>query len=191
MAQALLRHAELDERSDRGRPRHPFFRVDGTGVHEVAVGPVHAGIIEPGHFRFQCSGETVLHLEIQLGYQHRGAAGASRRRPCRRAGWCSPSRSPATRRSGTPLHIATPWRRWPELEAPPRAQAFRGDRARAGAGREPRRRSRRAVRRRRLSAGSLLSRPIAGRVPEPALGDLRQPVRPRPGRPGRRALRPG
>lgn len=49
-----------------------FFRVEGTEVHEVAVGPVHAGIIEPGHFRFQCMGEEVLHLEIALGYQHRG-----------------------------------------------------------------------------------------------------------------------
>ena len=41
-------------------------------MHEVAVGPVHAGIIEPGHFRFQCHGEEVFHLEISLGYQHRG-----------------------------------------------------------------------------------------------------------------------
>lgn len=49
-----------------------FFRVEGGEVHEVAVGPVHAGIIEPGHFRFQCAGEQVLHLEIALGYQHRG-----------------------------------------------------------------------------------------------------------------------
>lgn len=49
-----------------------FFRVDGREIHEVAVGPVHAGIIEPGHFRFQCNGEEVLHLEIALGYQHRG-----------------------------------------------------------------------------------------------------------------------
>lgn len=53
-----------------------FFRVDGREVHEVAVGPVHAGIIEPGHFRFQCAGEEVLHLEIALGYQHRGAEAA-------------------------------------------------------------------------------------------------------------------
>jgi Ni,Fe-hydrogenase III large subunit len=51
---------------------YPFFRVEGEEVHEVAVGPVHAGIIEPGHFRFQCYGERVLHLEIMLGYQHRG-----------------------------------------------------------------------------------------------------------------------
>jgi len=49
-----------------------FFQVEGEEIHEVAVGPVHAGVIEPGHFRFQCHGETVLHLEISLGYQHRG-----------------------------------------------------------------------------------------------------------------------
>ncbi len=49
-----------------------FYRVEGEEVHEVAVGPVHAGIIEPGHFRFQCHGESVMHLEISLGYQHRG-----------------------------------------------------------------------------------------------------------------------
>ncbi len=49
-----------------------FFRVEGEEVHEVAVGPVHAGVIEPGHFRFQCHGEQVFHLEIALGYQHRG-----------------------------------------------------------------------------------------------------------------------
>jgi len=48
-----------------------FFRVEGDEVHEVAVGPVHAGVIEPGHFRFQCHGEQVFHLEIALGYQHR------------------------------------------------------------------------------------------------------------------------
>jgi len=54
---------------------YPFYRVDGEEVHEVAVGPVHAGIIEPGHFRFQCHGEEVLHLEIALGYQHRGVEG--------------------------------------------------------------------------------------------------------------------
>lgn len=51
---------------------YPYYQVQGDDIHEVAVGPVHAGIIEPGHFRFQCSGEEVLHLEIQLGYQHRG-----------------------------------------------------------------------------------------------------------------------
>jgi Ni,Fe-hydrogenase III large subunit len=62
-----------------------FFQVHGAEVHEVAVGPVHAGIIEPGHFRFQCHGENVYHLEISLGYQYRGieralALGPSKRR---------------------------------------------------------------------------------------------------------------
>lgn len=63
-------------RFDPSKPipgNYPFYRVEGEEVHEVAVGPVHAGIIEPGHFRFQCHGEDVLHLEIVLGYQHRGA----------------------------------------------------------------------------------------------------------------------
>jgi len=53
-----------------------YFQVTGDEVHEVAVGPVHAGIIEPGHFRFQCHGEEVFHLEISLGYQHRGIEAA-------------------------------------------------------------------------------------------------------------------
>ena len=56
----------------RDREAYSFDRVDGDEVHEVAVGPVHAGIIEPGHFRFQAHGERVLGLEIMLGYQHRG-----------------------------------------------------------------------------------------------------------------------
>ena len=51
---------------------YPFYRIEGEELHEVGVGPVHAGVIEPGHFRFICNGEKVLHLEIQLGYQHRG-----------------------------------------------------------------------------------------------------------------------
>ncbi len=61
-----------------------FFRVEGEEVHEVAVGPVHAGVIEPGHFRFQCHGEEVHHLEISLGYQHRGVERALRGGPDKR-----------------------------------------------------------------------------------------------------------
>jgi hypothetical protein len=52
---------------------YPFLRMEGLPVHEVGVGPIHAGIIGPGHFRFQCQGEVIEHLEIQLGYEHRGA----------------------------------------------------------------------------------------------------------------------
>jgi Ni,Fe-hydrogenase III large subunit len=62
-----------------------YFRVEGAEVHEVGVGPVHAGVIEPGHFRFQCHGETVFHLEISLGYQHRGIERALLGGPDRRS----------------------------------------------------------------------------------------------------------
>lgn len=51
---------------------YPFYSIDSEELHEVGVGPIHAGIIEPGHFRFLCNGEQILHLEIQLGYSHRG-----------------------------------------------------------------------------------------------------------------------
>lgn len=51
---------------------YPFYSIESEELHEVGVGPIHAGVIEPGHFRFICNGEKVLHLEIQLGYQHRG-----------------------------------------------------------------------------------------------------------------------
>lgn len=61
------------EGARRGRmDDYPFLRVEGKEVHEVAVGPIHAGVIEPGAFRFMCLGETVHQLEIALGYQHRG-----------------------------------------------------------------------------------------------------------------------
>ena len=60
---------------------YPFFAVRGQEVHEVGVGPIHAGVIEPGHFRFMCLGEKVHHLEIQLGYQHRGVEKRLLQRP--------------------------------------------------------------------------------------------------------------
>jgi Ni,Fe-hydrogenase III large subunit/Ni,Fe-hydrogenase III component G len=52
--------------------RYPFVTVEGDGVHEIPVGPIHAGIIEPGHFRFSIVGEKVLRLEERLGYVHKG-----------------------------------------------------------------------------------------------------------------------
>src|SRR5499427_3546248 len=55
-----------------GVDQYPFVRVSGEGVHEIPVGPVHAGIIEPGHFRFSVVGEKVLRLEERLGYVHKG-----------------------------------------------------------------------------------------------------------------------
>ena len=58
----------------RTNTAYPFVEVEGNGVHEIAVGPVHAGIIEPGHFRFSVVGEKVLRLEERLGYTHKGVA---------------------------------------------------------------------------------------------------------------------
>ena len=51
---------------------YPFLPVEGESLHQIPVGPVHAGIIEPGHFRFTASGETVVRLEQRLGYVHKG-----------------------------------------------------------------------------------------------------------------------
>ena len=63
------------------RPPYAFLPVQGDGLHQIPVGPVHAGIIEPGHFRFTANGETVVRLEQRLGYVHKGIealiAGAS------------------------------------------------------------------------------------------------------------------
>ena len=56
---------------DGGEP-FPFRRVEGEGIFEITVGPVHAGIIEPGHFRFSVEGETIVHLETRLGFVHKG-----------------------------------------------------------------------------------------------------------------------
>ena len=55
-----------------GKDAYPFVQVEGEGVHEIPVGPVHAGTIEPGHFRFSIVGEGVLRLEERLGYKHKG-----------------------------------------------------------------------------------------------------------------------
>jgi Ni,Fe-hydrogenase III large subunit len=62
-----------------------FLPAEGDGVHQIAVGPVHAGIIEPGHFRFTASGETVVRLEQRLGYTHKGIEGLMAGAPLARA----------------------------------------------------------------------------------------------------------
>jgi len=68
----LRRDFEASPKWQPGEEDYPFVRVAGDGVHEIPVGPVHAGIIEPGHFRFQVVGEKVLRLEERLGYVHKG-----------------------------------------------------------------------------------------------------------------------
>ncbi len=64
-----------EEVSPRDPADYPMLQVRGEGLHQVPVGPVHAGIIEPGHFRFTANGETVVRLEQRLGYTHKGIDG--------------------------------------------------------------------------------------------------------------------
>jgi len=63
---------DFDAAPRRDEDRYPFVKVEGEGVHEIPVGPVHAGTIEPGHFRFSVVGEKILRLEERLGYTHKG-----------------------------------------------------------------------------------------------------------------------
>jgi Ni,Fe-hydrogenase III large subunit len=85
-------HSPLADRVDTSAKPAPyrFLPAEGPGLHQIAVGPVHAGIIEPGHFRFTASGETVVRLEAWLGYTHKGIeglmAGASLARAVQLAG---------------------------------------------------------------------------------------------------------
>ncbi|GAB4217941.1 MAG: NADH-quinone oxidoreductase subunit C [Rhodoferax sp.] len=68
----LLRDPDAPPAAPSDLRDYDFVRVEGDGVHEIPVGPVHAGIIEPGHFRFSVVGEKVLRLEQRLGYTHKG-----------------------------------------------------------------------------------------------------------------------
>jgi Ni,Fe-hydrogenase III large subunit len=86
-----LRHPLGSAAAVRGTPaRYPFLPAEGESLHQIPVGPVHAGIIEPGHFRFTANGETVVRLEERLGYVHKGIealmAGASAERAAVLAG---------------------------------------------------------------------------------------------------------
>ena len=102
-----------------------FYRVEGGEVHEVAVGPVHAGIIEPGHFRFQCHGEHVFHLEIALGYQHRGVERALVGGPSLRSIHHAETLAGDTSVGHATAHCQV-LEALARCQKPPRAQALRG-----------------------------------------------------------------
>jgi hypothetical protein len=105
--------------------RYEFLPSEGDSLHQVPVGPVHAGIIEPGHFRFTCNGETVVRLEERLGYVHKGIdalmQGASLERAGRLAGRVS---------GDSTVAYAFAFARAAEaalgVQVPPRAAAIRG-----------------------------------------------------------------
>src|SRR5258708_37257302 len=69
----LRKNFDAARRFDPGPDRYPFVKVEGEGVHEIPVGPVHAGTIEPEHFRFSIVGEMILKLEERLGCKHKGS----------------------------------------------------------------------------------------------------------------------
>jgi Ni,Fe-hydrogenase III large subunit len=108
-----------------GLPAYPFLPVEGESLHQVPVGPVHAGIIEPGHFRFTAQGETVVRLEERLGYTHKGIErlmqGADLVRGARLAGRVSGDSTVAYAWAFAQAAEAAL-----EVEVPPRALALRG-----------------------------------------------------------------
>ena len=127
---------------------YPFLTVEGPGVYEIPVGPVHAGLIEPGHFRFSVVGETILKLKARLWYVHKGIEKLFEGRD--RRGCHSAGRADLRRHRRRPHPGLLPrGRRRSAHRRPGRGQADARHPARAGARLQPHRRHRRAVQRRR------------------------------------------
>lgn len=105
-----LKPVRFEGERQRRMHEYPFFTVRGQEVHEVGVGPIHASVIEPGHFRFMCHGETVHHLEIQLGYQHRGIEALMLQRPL-------PALTPLAETIAGDTSIAHAWAHCAAIEA--------------------------------------------------------------------------
>ena len=108
------------------QPRKPyaFLRAVGEGIHEIPVGPIHAGIIEPGHFRFSCMGEIIANLEIRLGYQHRGVEKRLVELPWQQMRFVAESASSDTA-IGNALAHAVAMEQLLGVQVPVRAQALR------------------------------------------------------------------
>jgi Ni,Fe-hydrogenase III large subunit len=92
-ARPWLDHGLWGTSDDRAAEKYRFLPVEGDNLHQVPVGPVHAGVIEPGHFRFTADGETIVRVEERLGYTHKGLEsllqGSELERAVRLAGRCS------------------------------------------------------------------------------------------------------
>ncbi|HEY3413982.1 MAG TPA: NADH-quinone oxidoreductase subunit C [Armatimonadota bacterium] len=103
---------------------YAFMKVKGEGIHEIPVGPIHAGIIEPGHFRFSCMGEIITNLEIRLGYQHRGLERRLAEAPLAQTRFLAESASTDTA-AGNALAHAVAVEQMLGVTPPPRAEALR------------------------------------------------------------------
>jgi Ni,Fe-hydrogenase III large subunit/Ni,Fe-hydrogenase III component G len=121
---APLRDLDQEHPPDGPPRRYPFLQVEGDGVHEIPVGPIHAGIIEPGHFRFSCLGEVIANLEIRLGYQHRGVERRLTEVPWQQGHYLAEAASSDTA-VGNALAHAVALEQLLEVSAPPRAQSLR------------------------------------------------------------------
>ncbi|MCL5104251.1 MAG: NADH-quinone oxidoreductase subunit C [Armatimonadetes bacterium] len=106
------------------REPYQFLEVTGEGIHEIPVGPIHAGIIEPGHFRFSCAGEIITNLDIRLGYQHRGIEKRLTELPWQQACYLAESASTDTA-IGNALAHAIAMEQLLSIDPPPRAHALR------------------------------------------------------------------
>jgi Ni,Fe-hydrogenase III large subunit/NADH:ubiquinone oxidoreductase subunit C len=111
-------------KSERVLDRYEFMEVRGEGVHEIPVGPIHAGIIEPGHFRFSCLGEIISNLEIRLGYQHRGVELRMTEMPWQQTRFLAEAASSDTT-IGNALAHAVAVEQILDVTPPPRAQWLR------------------------------------------------------------------
>jgi Ni,Fe-hydrogenase III large subunit/Ni,Fe-hydrogenase III component G len=118
-----LREGKIDK-SERVLDQYEFMEVHGEGVHEIPVGPIHAGIIEPGHFRFSCLGEIITNLEIRLGYQHRGVEQRLAEIPWQQARFLAESASTDTT-IGNALAHSVAIEQILGVAPPPRAQVLR------------------------------------------------------------------
>jgi Ni,Fe-hydrogenase III large subunit len=127
-----LDHGRWSVRHPHGAPvpaapaaPYAFLPSEGEGLHQIPVGPVHAGIIEPGHFRFTANGETIVRLEARLGYVHRGLEAQMIGAPLERA-----ARLAARASGDSTLAYSIAFARAVEaaagIEAPARAQWLRG-----------------------------------------------------------------
>ena len=114
----------LSPNSDSHREPYQFLEVSGEGIHEIPVGPIHAGIIEPGHFRFSCAGEIITNLDIRLGYQHRGIEKRLAELPWQQTCYIAESASTDTA-VGNALAHAVAMEQLLGIDPPPRAHALR------------------------------------------------------------------
>ena len=119
-----LDHGKWGPWSRAGSSPYPFLAAEGENLHQIPVGPVHAGVIEPGHFRFTASGETVVRLEERLGYVHRGVETLMAGQPMDRAATLA-GRISGDSTVAYALAFALAVEAALGIEAPPRAQWLR------------------------------------------------------------------